>query len=158
MKNRLNIFILILLAAALLPTGCARKPIDSAPPVKTEPAAKTKDKATTTARKAPEKEPPLHERDLTGEETGPLQFSNAGLVYIQVGAFADIKGAKDVMSKLIADGYKGSRFARSGEDGFYRVHAGVFPDRECAERALKKLRARYPDSFIFREKTKKETQ
>ncbi|WP_147819909.1 SPOR domain-containing protein [Salidesulfovibrio onnuriiensis] len=164
MNKYIKLFALLLLATALAAAGCARKSIETTPPVTQQPApqkpAKVVKKPAVVEKPAPKvvKEPAIQETDIIEQDLGPFKPSNKGLAYIQVGAYADQVGAKAAMSRLIADGYKGSRFSKNETDGFFRVQAGVFPDRETAERALKKLRVIYPDSFILIEKTKKEAQ
>jgi len=162
MNNKLNILILLLLSGTLLTTGCVRKNIETEPPVKHTPAQSAKPapikKTVKVEKKFPKNKPGKEDRELLERDLKKFQPAAHGLAYIQVGAFADRVGAKAVTSALIADGYKGSRFSKDEADGYFRVQAGVFPDRETAERALKKLRLDYPGSFIIMEPTKKEAQ
>ncbi|WP_161598369.1 SPOR domain-containing protein [Pseudodesulfovibrio senegalensis] len=145
-KNTL--FAILLLAAGLILSGCARKTIVTEPPAR-RPAAPAKPKPATKPAKKPAPKPAPEIDSGTPEDQLPLKAVEPGLLYIQVGAFSDERGASQVRDALLELGYKGSRMAKDPDDGYYRVQAGVFPDMECAQRALKKLMEKHPESFII---------
>lgn len=150
--NIRTIFFFILAAFMLMGAGCARKNINSTPPAKTA-AVKKKAPAPSKPAKVLEKNIPAEPENAVPtekrkNELQPLAVTGSGLLYIQVGAFADRLKAKGVLTDLISDGYKGSRLYEVNRDEFVRVQAGVFPDKETALRALKKLMGRFPESFI----------
>ncbi len=140
--RKTRIFTIALFAAALALSGCAHKTIVTQPPAK-RPVSATKKKP---PKKVVAKPAPTPKKE---ESTLPLKAVEPGLLYIQVGAFSDHHSAQEVRDALIAMGYKGSRMAKDPDDGYYRVQAGVFPDKECAQRALKKLMKKHPESFIL---------
>lgn len=73
----------------------------------------------------------------------------AEMYYVQVGAFSDLENANNVLSGLIADGYKGSKLSKT-ESGLFRVQAGAFADKAAAEDVLMKLQAEYPKGFVLK--------
>lgn len=143
------LFTILLLAAGLILSGCARKTIVTEPPAKRPaPTARPKPAKKPAVKPAPKPAPKLG-NDTEQEGNPQLKAVEPGLLYIQVGAFSDEKGAAQVRDALLSQGYKGSRMAKDPDDGYYRVQAGVFPDMECAQRALKKLMKKHPESFIL---------
>lgn len=71
------------------------------------------------------------------------------MYYVQVGAFSDLANANNVLAKLIAEGYAGSKLISTGT-GLYRVQAGAFTDRTSADDALARLLEEYPNGFVLK--------
>lgn len=89
----------------------------------------------------------VEESAVVAPETTPVAMGE--MFYIQVGAFSDMENANNVLSKLIGEGYKGSKLVDTGS-GLYRVQAGAFADQDAANEALSKLQNEYPKGFILK--------
>lgn len=90
------------------------------------------------------------------EESAPAQTEAveatpmAEMYFVQVGAFSKLENANAVLAQLIANGYKGSKFVKTGS-GLYRVQAGAFAEKADAETAQEALMDEFPNSFILKE-------
>lgn len=79
----------------------------------------------------------------------PASAAMAEMYFVQVGAFSDLENANGVLSRLIGEGYKGSKLSTT-EGGLFRVQAGAFADRAAAEEALHVLMSDFPKGFILK--------
>lgn len=89
------------------------------------------------------------EETVTKAEEAVTPAPMADMYYVQVGAFSDLENANNVLAKLIAQGYKGSKLAKT-EAGLFRVQAGAFTDEVDASEALSELQAEFPKGFILK--------
>ena len=67
---------------------------------------------------------------------------------VQLAAFAESAGARDLKKKVMADA--GLAVYIDYEDGLYKVRAGDYPTRAEASEARTRLAADYPDCWIVR--------
>ncbi|WP_319541126.1 SPOR domain-containing protein [uncultured Pseudodesulfovibrio sp.] len=88
---------------------------------------------------------------VTEELTSSTQ-AEAGMYYIQIGAFSDLENANKALARVLSDGYKDSVLSKT-DTGLYRVQAGSFPDEASAGNALATLKADYPEGFVFKKST-----
>ena len=66
---------------------------------------------------------------------------------IQLAAFKEIESAKDELAKLKREGYSAD-IKKSGS--YYQLYIGNFNEEEKAQNALKKLKNRYKDCYIYK--------
>jgi cell division septation protein DedD len=128
-----------------------------------EDAARVPAVAPQTAREAlAETEKALTFREtLEGVATGPISIASPALekrrtakavsqippgktFEVQAGAFRERKAAETLRARLAADGIRATVREASGQDGkrLYRVVAGPFPDRDQANRTIRRLKER----------------
>lgn len=76
--------------------------------------------------------------------------ASKGKYYVQVGAFASRSNAENLVKRLAAQGYKGTRVVPSSKGGktLYRVQAGAFADKAQAGDALKSLKGEFPTGHL----------
>ncbi|QJB55851.1 SPOR domain-containing protein [Pseudodesulfovibrio sp. zrk46] len=89
------------------------------------------------------------QESVTEAQDAPVPTPMAEMYYVQVGAFSDLENASNLLSKLIAEGYKGSKLSDSG-NGLYRVQAGAFTEEADAIKALMDLQGEYPNGFVLK--------
>ncbi len=82
----------------------------------------------------------------TAPAPSPTESANGACVWIQVGAFSDLGNARRLEEKLERAGERAVVMDTPG--GMYRVRVGPFSKEREAEKALKRVRASWPDAQL----------
>jgi cell division protein FtsN len=89
-----------------------------------------------------------------GSEPGASHPGGAGKLMVQVAAFRDRKAAETFRKRLEKDGWKAAVVQRAaGKSGnYHKVLVGPYPDRDAANRAIRKLKTEWKmNAFLVQE-------